>query len=165
MNIRIALLIAATCAVAVASGPVSDDFHATTLNTSLWTFVNPLSDGSMQLNGTNLLLSVPAGTVHELWAGGDTAVRVMQNITNVDFEVAVKFDTVLGSATQMQGVVVEQDASNFIRFEFLNLGGGVVHLFSAAIINSNPTIMVDQPISLSSPAWMQGEARHQYLDD
>ena len=155
MNIRISLLIAATCAVAVASGPVSDDFHATTLNTSLWTFVNPLSDGSMQLNGTNLLLTVPAGTAHDLWASGDNAVRVMQTITNVDFEVAVKFDTVLSSPTQMQGVVVEQDASNFIRFEFLNLGGGVVHLFSASIINGSPTIQVNQAISVSSPAWLK----------
>src|SRR6185437_10434127 len=61
---------------------VSDDFSASTLNTSLWTFVNPLGDGTSSLSGGKLLLSVPQGTSHDVWTNGNPSVRVMQTISN-----------------------------------------------------------------------------------
>ena len=42
------------------SGPTSDDFHSTSLNTSLWTVVNPVGDGTVTLNGLDAVLSLPA---------------------------------------------------------------------------------------------------------
>src|SRR3954447_24455478 len=54
-----------------AQAPVSDDFNSTTLNTSVWTFVNPVGNGSYSLNGGKLRLSVPAGSVHDVWTTGD----------------------------------------------------------------------------------------------
>ena len=53
------------------SGPTSDDFHSMSLNTSLWTVVNPVGDGSVSLNGLDAVLSVPAGTPHDLWTSGN----------------------------------------------------------------------------------------------
>src|SRR5262245_43041557 len=65
-------LIALIMGVAVASpplraqsGPVSDDFDSTSLNTGLWTVVNPVGNGTVSLNGTDAVLSLPAGTAHD----------------------------------------------------------------------------------------------------
>ena len=44
-------------------GPITDNFDNCVLE-NMWTFVNPLGDGSYALNGTQLQLSVPADTAH-----------------------------------------------------------------------------------------------------
>ena len=49
---------------------ISDDFNDCTLDTGLWTFLNPAGDGSLAMNGTQLILSVPTGTVHTVWGTG-----------------------------------------------------------------------------------------------
>ncbi len=60
---------------------VSDD-SAPELNTTLWTVVNPLGDGSYRMTGTQLALTVPAG-VHDITT---TAIkhRVMQSIDDAN---------------------------------------------------------------------------------
>ncbi|MCU1257297.1 MAG: putative Fibronectin type protein [Bryobacterales bacterium] len=79
---------------AAPGAPVSDEFNSTVLNTSLWTLTNP-AGGTFSLNGTNLLLSVPGGATHDpTVSGSDNAVRMMQTIANVDFDVIVKFDSI-----------------------------------------------------------------------
>jgi hypothetical protein len=83
-----ALFAAAGISVLASSGPpASDEFNSTVLNSSLWAFTNP-AGGSFTLNGTNLLLSAPGGATHDPTAtGSDNAVRMMQAIGNVDFDV------------------------------------------------------------------------------
>ena len=115
-----------------AGAPVSDAFNATSLNTSLWTFVNPVGDGSYSLSGTNLLLSVPAGVNHDVWATGNNGARIMQSITNVDFEVAVKMDTPVTAGSQMEGIIVGQSATQFLRFD-LRSDAVSPRLFAASI--------------------------------
>ncbi len=61
-------------ASAAAGAPVSDDFHASSLNTSLWSVENPVGDGSVSLNGHALVMSLPAGTDHDLWTRGPEGV-------------------------------------------------------------------------------------------
>ena len=39
----------------------SDDFNACAVDDSVWTFVDPVGDGSVSVNGAQLELSVPAG--------------------------------------------------------------------------------------------------------
>jgi hypothetical protein len=109
--------------VASAAGPVSDDFHATALNTGLWTLVNPVGDGNYAVTGSNLLLAAPAGANHDPQFGGaDNAVRMLQSITNVDFEVEAKFDSIPARFYQSEGIIVEQDAQNYLRFDFASDG-------------------------------------------
>jgi len=43
-----------------AQAPVSDAFSGSTLNTSLWTVVNPVANGTVGLSGGELRLSVSA---------------------------------------------------------------------------------------------------------
>jgi len=107
-----------TITAASAGAPVSDDFTAATLNTDIWTFANPQNDGTFALNGSSLLLSVPAGKSHDVWTNGYYGVRLMQAIADADFDVEVKFGSAVSiqSPYQQQGLLVEQDPANFLRF-------------------------------------------------
>jgi hypothetical protein len=139
-----------------AQAPVSDDFNSTSLNTSVWTFVNPVGNGSYSLNGGELRLSVPAGSVHDVWTTGDNAARVMQTISNADFEVLAKFDSPVTSGSQMQGIIVEQNSSNFLRFDFRH-DGASPRLFAASVAGATGTFRIDIPLSTSiaPPLWLK----------
>jgi regulation of enolase protein 1 (concanavalin A-like superfamily) len=134
---------------------ISDDFHESALNTQLWTFVNPLNDGSYQMTGSNILLNVPAGTAHDLWTGGDNAVRIVQSAANVDFQLEAKFESSVTQQYQTQGILVEQDASNYLRFDVFS-DGTSPWIFSATIINGTPTAMISTQIaSGAAPFWIR----------
>ena len=155
----IALLtgLAATSTTARAqSGPVSDDFHSTTLNTSLWTVVNPVGDGTVSLNGTDAVLSVPAGTPHDLWTGGNQTVRILQTTSVTDFQVDVKFDSIPTGGDQDQGVIVQTDANNYLRFDVYSSSGSQQYVFAASFVNNNPTVQADVAISgAKAPFWIR----------
>ena len=101
-------IVIACCASLWGAGPpVTDDFNSSTLNTSLWTFVNPVGNGSFSMTGTNLLLAVPAGSNHDpSFGGANNSVRVVQNISDTDFTVTVKFDSIPSAQYQFQGILV-----------------------------------------------------------
>ena len=148
-----------TVNAAPSSGIVSDDFSGTTLNSSIWTFVNLRNDVSIALVGTGtanaqLSLAVPSGIVHDTWTGGMTAPRMMQSVANVDFEVEVKFDSPMTSGYQMQGILVQQDATNFIRFDFVRDGSGL-WFYSGSFVNDVPTVRANTGITLSSPYYLR----------
>jgi regulation of enolase protein 1 (concanavalin A-like superfamily) len=130
------------------SGIVSDDFNACTLDSGLWTFLNPVGDGSFALNGTQLLLSVPAGVAHDVWNGGNYAPRLMQPANNTDFELEVKFESLVSAQYQMQGLIVEQDPNNYLRFDFYG-NNGQVYLFAARITGGMATSIAN--IAINAP--------------
>lgn len=132
---------------------VSDDFSHATLDPSLWTFVNPLNDGSCALNGTQLLLSVPQGTSHDLWTDGINAPRVMQQALSGDFGLEVKFESLPTLQYQMQGVLVEQDATHHLRFEFYS-DGSRLYAYAAYITDTAAVTRVQQAIAATNPLWM-----------
>ncbi len=94
----------------------SDDFSGP-LEPSRWTFVDPAGDSTATVNGTQAEISVPAGASHYVWTGGAQAPRLMQPVNNRDFEVEAKFQSNLANQTQIQGILIEQDANNFVRFD------------------------------------------------
>ncbi len=107
----------------MASILVSDDFSSSVLDTSLWTFVDPLGDGSYALSGSHTAdawvnISVPAGVEHEVWTSGIRAPHLLQAANDVDFEVEVKFESMMPLQYQEEGIVVKQDAGNYLRFDF-----------------------------------------------
>jgi hypothetical protein len=55
----------------------------------------------------------------------------MQAANDTDFEIEVKFDSLVLERYQMQGILVEQDEQNYLRFEFYGDGQNV-HLFAAS---------------------------------
>ena len=121
-----------------ASTIVSDEFDGQTLNTGVWTFFNPLSDATHRMTGSQYSLTVPAGTVHDAWDMGNNTPRIMQPSNDTDFDIEVKFDAPMTTQYQTTGIMVQQNASNFLRFDF-NSDGANTRLFAAGIINDVPT--------------------------
>jgi hypothetical protein len=71
--------------------PVGDAFNGSTLNTSLWTVKAPVS-GSAALSGGQLVITVPGGSNHQAYTPLN-AVRVIQAVSNANFDVYVKINS------------------------------------------------------------------------
>jgi regulation of enolase protein 1 (concanavalin A-like superfamily) len=142
-----------------AAGPVSDDFNACDLNRGVWTPVNPLGTATLTLEGlgtedARAVISIPDGPPHDVWTTYNDTVRLLQPAENKDFEVRVKFDSLLTTGYQMQGVLVEQDVGRFLRYDLIH-DGTSPFLFSAtfasgaAVIRGNRAIANAAPLHLS----------------
>jgi hypothetical protein len=136
------------------SGVVSDDFNACAVDGAVWSFVDPVGDGSATVNGTQLELSVPGGVSHDVWTGGNFAPRLMQPLNDVDVELAAKFDSTVFDAFEMQGWIIEQDPQNFLRFDVYGTGAGQ-GLFVAKFVNGSPQALVSTPVSAPGPVWLR----------
>jgi len=137
-----------------ATSPISDDFNACGLNTGLWSFINPVGDGNYVVNGTQLLLNVPANVSHNLWLEGNRSVRVMQPTQNVDFEIVAKFESSVTQRYQMQGVLVEADALNYLRFE-VHHDGATTKLYAARFQDGNPRALISGVALGSTPPYLR----------
>ena len=133
---------------------ISDDFNSTGLNTDLWQFVDPLDDGSVAMTGSQVSISVPAGTAHNVWTGGNFAPRIIQDVDDTDFVIEVKFDSLLSEGYQMEGVLIGQDDLNYLRLDFFN-DGSDTRIYCAAFSNGQPTTINDETISSGSPLYMR----------
>lgn len=134
--------------------PISDDFNSCLLDTTLWEFQNPLGDGTVSLNGTQLLLTAPAGVSHDIWLNGNNSVRVMQPTQNENFEIVAKFDSEVTQRFQMQGFLIEQDADNFLRLEVYHDGQSVV-VYGAKFVDGSPELIIDRRRLDDTPPWMR----------
>jgi regulation of enolase protein 1 (concanavalin A-like superfamily) len=113
---------------------------------NVWTFVNPVGDGSVSVTNNALRISVPGGVDHDAWTSGNRAPRVMQMVADGDFEVEAKFESAVTQAYQLQGLIVEQDANNYLRFDVYSYGSGV-SVLAASFVNGSPTVLVNSGIS------------------
>jgi regulation of enolase protein 1 (concanavalin A-like superfamily) len=117
----------------------SDDFNSPTLNTSIWTFINPLNDGAYTMTGSgtgnaSCDISVPLGTDHDAWDTGVSIPRIVQSAADTDFEIEVKFESTLSVNIQQQGIIIEEQAGHLIRYEVYSYNGTVT-VFGAIINN------------------------------
>jgi Chitobiase/beta-hexosaminidase C-terminal domain/FG-GAP-like repeat len=144
-----ALSTASYTLIASTGGVVSDNFDETALNSSLWTVENPLGDGTITMNGSAATLNVPMGTTHDLTAAGDNALRIMQPISNSDFSVDVRFQSAVEIGNQDEGILVEQDSGDFLRFDVLFDGNDGPELFAAGISGGNFTNLFSTHITLA----------------
>ena len=129
-------------------GIVSDNFDESTLNPSLWTLENPVGDGTVTMNGSAATLNVPSGTTHDAWTGTDNAVRIMQPVGNSNFSVDARFQSAVEIGNQDEGILAEQDSSDFVRFDVYYNGTSGPQLFAAGISGSTGTVFVNTPITL-----------------
>jgi uncharacterized repeat protein (TIGR02543 family) len=132
----------------------SDDFNVCSLDTGIWSFVDPLGDGELVINGTQALLSMPAGVSHDIGAGGNFAPRLMQPAANNNFEVEVKFESPVSQGSQMQGILIEQNGGNFLRFDFQTDGTGL-RIFAARVMNGNQTVIYNSSIPESENLYLK----------
>jgi LmbE family N-acetylglucosaminyl deacetylase/regulation of enolase protein 1 (concanavalin A-like superfamily) len=144
-------LTTSSCPAAVSS----DEFNTAALDTSLWTFVDPVGDSSLGMTGSHANISVPAGVRHDLWTGVDEVPRLLQAAPNGNFEVEVKYDSVLGARYQLQGIVVEQDTVNMLRIEVHHDSLGA-HFFVASIAGGSASTVESRPIpNFTSPVYLR----------
>ncbi|MBK7259735.1 MAG: hypothetical protein IPI01_18435 [Ignavibacteriae bacterium] len=123
---------------------VSDDFNRPNLDTSRWTFTDPVGDATLTMVGSGtanarLSLAIPANVQHDLWTGINNAPRVMQSAKNSDFVLQTKFDSGVLSAYQIQGVLVQQDANTLIRFD-LSSSGTNTYIYAASSTDGFATV-------------------------
>ena len=150
------LLVAGGAFAADLSGFDSDDFSAASLDTGIWTVIDPKADGTVAVNGTQLLLTVPAGSNHDIWTAGNDALRVEQLVNDTDFELEIKFESPVTQPFQLQGILVAQDAGNFIRFDFFSDSSNT-RVFAASFVAGSPTQRGNTVISSGAPLYMRVE--------
>jgi regulation of enolase protein 1 (concanavalin A-like superfamily) len=143
-----------------ASGAIlSDDFHTGVLDSQVWEVVDPLGDGAVELVGAgtsdaHLELSVPAGTSHDAWGDDPTVLRVMQPVDDEDFEIEVKFESEPTAKYQTQGLLVQQDSSNYLRLDVFH-NGSTLQIFSATFTNGSPTTHVNSTIAAAPNTYLR----------
>ncbi|MFV0316432.1 MAG: InlB B-repeat-containing protein [Microthrixaceae bacterium] len=135
---------------------MSDDFSGGV--GSQWSVVDPLGDGSVSAVGlgtsdARLALSVPAGVNHDPYVPND-ALRVVQPVSDEDFEVVVKFDSVPGVAYQQQGIVVEADGQSWLRFDVHRNPQGL-RAYTAKVVNGSWTSLGNRSASAGSSVWLR----------
>lgn len=114
---------------------VSDDFNSCSLAPG-WAFTDPVGDVDLILNGTQLLIDMPAKSRHDLWTTSNTAPRLMQKVDDTDFEIEVKFDTSVNAKFQIQGLLIQQDDDAKLRFDFFHDGDNS-NIFYAKFVAGN----------------------------
>jgi hypothetical protein len=129
----------------------SDDFNSKTIDASKWEFINPKMDGEYSISGYNsgnslLKIDVPGDISHDIWTSGNESIRLMQYTVNEDFEIETKFESIPTQTFQMQGVLVEQDSVNFIRFDFFSENKNL-NAFSAIFENGSPSVKYNALVS------------------
>ncbi len=137
-----------------ASGILSDNFNAPSLNTSIWTYVNPLGDSPLSMTGNAVSVSIPAGTAHDAWTGGNFAPRILQNANNTNFEVEAKFTSTMNAQYQSQGILAQQDSANYLRFDFVR-SSTATRIFSATITNNTATTKSNITITAGNPLYIR----------
>jgi hypothetical protein len=142
-----------TAALPPASTLVSDEFNAPSLN-GIWTFINPRGDATLTMTGTQVSISIPAGTNHDVWTDGNFAPRIMQAANNTDFEVTMKFDSPMTAGYQMLGLIAQQDASNYLRFDFVH-SSSMTRIYAASFAGGSVTVRKDSAITNGSPLYLR----------
>jgi len=123
----------------------SDDFNSTSLNTTLWRFVDPLGDATLTMSGTNAIVYIPGGIKHNLSDTGILAPHLLQDAPNTDFEIEAKFDSEGMFTYQGQGIIVKEDDDTYIRFDLVYTTGGprlFVGYFDAGVLTVKRNISV-----------------------
>lgn len=126
------------------------------IDTALWTFYDPIGNCSAATDGANAVITVPAGTRHDLWTGALEAPRLLQNSANDDFSIETKLAQALTLGYQFAGLIVEQDHNNFIRFDFYS-DGSVIRGFAASFVSGVPTTRLQTVIAVTFPLFLRVE--------
>lgn len=138
---------------------VSDDFSDCALDPNRWTVVDPVGDVTIDSVGALssdawLSMSVPQGVDHDAWTPVNRAPRIMQSVNDADFELEVKFESALTLQYQEQGVIIEADPNNFLRFDFFS-SSSQNYAFAAAIENASVVFSNSTAITPGAPMYMR----------
>ena len=133
---------------------VSDHFNSIAFNTGLWSFTDPVGDATLTMTGREVAISVPAGSAHDIWTSGDSVPRIMQSVKDTDFEIEVKFTSEMSAGYQTQGVLVEENSRNSLRFDFHHDGANS-WIFAANFADGSPTVINRSDVRDTTPLYMR----------
>ena len=138
---------------------ISDDFSGSALDMSVWQFKDPLHDATLSFTGTGsddawLNISVPGGVNHDLWTNTSEVVQILQQFPNSDFEIEVKFSSTPSQKYQMQGLVVQRDSANLVRFDVVHQEFRP-HVFAATFKDGIPTVRKDSTLGGLAPRFLR----------
>lgn len=119
-----------TCTTAGPSSLQSDDFNACALDTTLWTYIDPIGDVTMSATSRQIKFEIPANSDHDVWTGGNNSARIMQVANNATFEIDTKFETGITAQKQIQGIIIEEDSDTYLRISFGMDNVGTVRIYA-----------------------------------
>lgn len=145
-----------TVSAPVAANPISDDFSDPNRTSTTWRKSHPALITHDGLGTSDAVIKFTLGaTAHDMWGNEFNAPRLLQSITNGNFEVVAKFETVPTSTYQWQGILVRESATSWIRFDILRDNYGL-KFFAATLNGTNSTERIHTSITLSSSlVWMK----------
>ena len=129
--------------------PRSDDFNSLTLNTTLWEVIDPKGDSEFTIEGKDtanafLNIIVPCCVTHAP-STTNNAPRIMQSISNVDFEIEAKFQSLLTEQLQEEGFIIEESPGNYIRIDF-HSDGTNLNSYAGTFLNNKVSTKYYDPI-------------------
>jgi regulation of enolase protein 1 (concanavalin A-like superfamily) len=137
------------------SSIVSDNFDAAL---SPWIFIGP-PGASYALSGTHAQLTVPGGSIHPAWdAGVNKSARLVQRVSDGDFSITAKFDSVPARNMEIEGLIVEQDSRNFLRFE-LRSDGAALTMSAETTVDGAGTNYRAVTVAKGTAVWMRIQRR------
>ena len=123
----------------------SDDFASGALG-STWRYEGP-AQGTVGFgsNATDayLTLATPDGTF-DAWQTNGTA-RIMQDAVDEDFQIETRFLSTPQGSYQMQGILVEQDAQNWMRFDTYS-AGNTLYAYIGRTVNGQTSRLLEVAI-------------------
>jgi regulation of enolase protein 1 (concanavalin A-like superfamily) len=126
-------------------------------NGPFWRLQTP-AGGAASISNSHLFLGVPGGANHDPLPPSNQAVRVMQEISNQDFDVSIKIDSplVASDANTGEGLMVLADNENFITFALTTDGNNVGLSVHTVNHGAAATILEDTDFSqYQNPMYLQ----------
>ena len=134
------------------SGFVSDDFSGGVLG-SEWRVIDPVGDGSVAVTGVgtsdaHLELTVGGGQSHDVWRNRNDVLQVVQDVSDDDFLIEAKFESVPAGWMVLQGILISDDSDSWTRFE-MHSQGSDVNLFVARNRNGTSRVLLSEQVDPS----------------
>ena len=105
---------------------ISDDFSATSLDTATWTFFGIDGGATLGASQDDAFVAISSPTGIDVSASGNlTTPRLLQDVSDTDFQISAGFLTEPSQTFQEHGLLVVQDDNDFIRFDLAFTSGGL----------------------------------------
>jgi hypothetical protein len=133
-------VLAATPTPLPPGAPIASDFPG-----PFWEVLAP-AGGSASGSNSHLFLNVPGKSNHGALPPSNDAVRVMQPIGNVNFDVSIKIDSPLlpTAAGTSEGLMVAADDQNFVTFAVVTDGAHIGLKASTVTGGTLKTVLDDE---------------------
>ncbi|MDH4143781.1 MAG: DUF1349 domain-containing protein [Acidimicrobiia bacterium] len=137
----------------------SDDFNTDPLHPA-WSAIDPRGDATFTTSGAGsgeatMSIAVPGGIAHDAWKT-NLAPRLMQPVADTDFRLEASFASEPTARYQMQGILVEADAGNWIRADSYH-DGVTLRVFAARTTNGSSSAKLNVPVAAGAARYLRLE--------